>query len=536
MVTVLRFTLLLLMSVATTLRAAEFIAEVDRTELYVNEHVIFTLSLSGSDTRLRAEGVSPNVDLTVLTPDFEFGTPRADFRFSTARARGRATSSVSVELFPRRAGQLHIPSFTVDGLSTEPITLRVLPPPADARPETFVRSGVMRDRLYVGEQTLVWLDLYYRVQLESARFSGPLESQPREIEAFPLPVTERSEKVDGIEYRVTRSAWAISPGRAGETLLVLPEVRVQTRQGRSWRLPFSEHRIQAAALPAAAQTSLIGRPELVATVPDRLRAGEPAAWEIELRSLSSLNRLPLAAPLAALPSGLRAYMDPADRRVELDDAGNAISIAVYRGHLLAEHEGGTSSPALAVSYFDPASGAMAALEIAGTPIEVEPSPAEASAAAIPSEATIGIADDDRTEDASFWRNTALALGAVWIGTLALWTIWALRGSRNPHRLQRHRSLTADPVQRLLTALGGARTLEEGLERQERLYGPDAELRAAVRKVQRIRYRPVDIPEHERTAELQGAIEAALTILSRPRTASQQTSDADDAWSPRAFRR
>src|SRR5690606_27521550 len=122
--------------------SAGFVAEVDRKELYVNEHVVLTLALTDSETRLRAEGVSPNVDLTVLTGQFDLGAPRADFRFNVNRPRGRSTSTITVELFPRETGRLRIPAFTVDGLSTSPIELRVLALPADATPEVFARSGI----------------------------------------------------------------------------------------------------------------------------------------------------------------------------------------------------------------------------------------------------------------------------------------------------------------------------------------------------------------------------------------------------------
>jgi hypothetical protein len=522
--------LCLLMMAAAPLRAAEFIAEVDRSEFYINEHAVLTLSLSGSDTRLRAEGVAPNVDLTVLSPDFEFGTPRADFRFSTARARGRATSSVSVELFPRRAGVLRIPSFSVDGLSTEAITLRVLPLPADARPEAFVRSGVARDRLHVGEQTLLWLDLYYRVELAGARLGGPLESRPREFEAHALPVEERSESIDGIEYRVNRSAWAVSPTQAGELLLMLPEVRVETRQGRSWRLPFSEQRIEAIPLPPGVSDALIGRPEVTATMPEILHAGEPVAWEIELRSRSGLNRLPLAAPLADALTGVRAYMDPPQRRVELDAAGEPVSIAVYRGHLLAEHEGVTASPALAQAYFEPATASMRVLEVAGTPLRVEPSTMPRDAVPVTAQTTVTSARDS-SDDSEFWRMTTIALAIAWLMTLAAWGWTRRRGHAGARPSS---SAASDPLQRLLDALG-ARTLEEGLERRERQHGTDAALHAAVRRVQRIRYRPDDLPQDRREAELHAAIEAALALLGgREADIPTRTREEEDPWSPRAF--
>ncbi|MDR2877969.1 MAG: BatD family protein, partial [Chromatiales bacterium] len=226
----------------------DFSAEVDRRELYVNEHVVLTLSLTGSDTRLRAEGVSPNIDLTVLAGAFELGTPKADFRFNIDNNRGRATSSITVELFPRTAGRLRIPAFTVDGLNTQAIELRVSPLTTDTSPEAFVRSGVASKHLFTGEQALVYLDLYHRVELASARMGGALDSKPRDIAVHTLPASERTERVDGIEYQVTRTAWAASMMQAGEMTLLLPDIWVETRQGRRWRLPFREERIEVRAL------------------------------------------------------------------------------------------------------------------------------------------------------------------------------------------------------------------------------------------------------------------------------------------------
>ena len=65
----------------------------------MDEYVLLTLSLVNSDTRLRAAGISPNIDLTLLTRDFELGVPREDHRFNILRDRGRSTSELKVELF-----------------------------------------------------------------------------------------------------------------------------------------------------------------------------------------------------------------------------------------------------------------------------------------------------------------------------------------------------------------------------------------------------------------------------------------------------
>lgn len=509
----------------------DFSAEVDRRELYVNEHVLLTLSLTGSDTRLRAEGVTPNVDLTVLAGSFELGVPRADFRFNVERNRGRATSSIAVELFPRSAGRLRIPAFTVDGLSTQPIELRVLPLPADASPEAFVRSGVASRRLHAGEQTLLYLDLYHRVELAGARLGGPLESRPRDIEAHALPATERRERIDGFEYRVTRTAWAVSTTSAGELVLLLPDVWVETRQGRRWRLSFSEERIEVRALPAGVPPgTLIGPPTIENAAPGTAPAGEAVPWEITLRSDTALNLLPVEAPLAALPAGLRVYMDPPERRLEQTSHG-VQSVAVYRGYLLAETPGIHETPAIRLPWYDAGAGSMAVLELPGQVFEASASTAQT----MPMLTTLP-ADNDAAEHAvgdtrvSAWLWTTLIFALLWLLTLALWLERSGTSFIGRRPTRDEKAHVSDPRERLLSVLG-ARTLEQGLRQWEACHGYDEAVRESIREVQQLRYRKSAAPSD---AELAQAVDRALARIGDRRVHTSQK-EADDPWSPRAFR-
>ena len=136
-----------LFSIATV-AAESFEASVNKKELLLDEHVVLTLKLINSETRLRAEGVSPNIDLTLLTNDFELGIPKATNRYNNFRNQGRSTSTVTVELFPKNHGSFVIPSFTVDDLKTTPITLKVHNVPKDKNPEVFSRSGVINSKLF----------------------------------------------------------------------------------------------------------------------------------------------------------------------------------------------------------------------------------------------------------------------------------------------------------------------------------------------------------------------------------------------------
>lgn len=539
------FVLLLLTLSGGTAFAAEFIAEVDRKELYVNEHVLLTLSLSDSDTRLRAEGVSPNIDLTVLSDDFDLGTPQADFRFNIDRGRGRSTSSITLALFPRTPGRARIPSFSADGASTAPIELRVLPLPADSTPEVFARSGILRDRLYVGEQTLLYLDLYHRVDIASARFGGALDSRPRlAIEAHALPVEERSENVSGISYRVTRSAWAVSPVSGEDVTLLLPDIWIETRQGRQWRLPFSEERIDVRPLADDAQTrpAAIGKPQIEMRAPETIVVGEATPWEFVLRSHTALNALPSNAPLHAAADGLRVYMDPPLKRLETvagaaDGAVNDAveSTVVYRGFLLADAAGDYLTPTISLPYYDTASDRVEILEVAGSALRALPAPTLAgNAMALPAAESAPPGAEVRGAHGIWpWLTATLAL--LWVATLGGW-LWQSGIVRARHAVVKPRAAATgsdgDPLQRLLAALD-ARTLEQGLRNWLTAYGPDDAVENAVRAVQRRRYHP-----HRADAngddDVNKAVAEALRCLDGRIVRAETPVPSRDIWSPAAF--
>lgn len=520
--------LLLLSGLAT---ASTFTATVDRKELFINEHIVLTLALHDSETRLRAEGVSPNIDLTLLSDQFELGTPRADFRFNIERNRGRSSSTITVELFPRKSGRLSIPSFTVDGLSTEPIRIQVLEQRADGTAaEVFAVSGVGTHKLRVHEQSLVFLDLYHRVDLETARLGGPLETRPQQIELHLLPQQNRVETVNGIEYQVTRTAWALSPLTGEDITVSLPDVWIETQQGRKWRLPFSEQRIDVTSLPASVSTgTLIGRPSVSIDAPATGQAGRLMPWEITLRTTMALNALPAELPFGEHSGDLRIFMDPPLRRHEMRTDGGIESVAVYRGSVMPLAPGVFTLPALELPWFDTETGRLESLSVPGRIVQVSGTPVTGTDGDSAGESGM-VPAASATTALRIWQAVAALLLLSWLLAAVLW--WrrriAPRAGRGGGRTRPIAS--GHPARdRLLVALG-SRTLEQGLRTHELHNGVDEELRAVVTDVQRRCYHPGSVNGTE--AELQQRVDRVVERLHRePRPSADQS---EDKWSPRAF--
>ena len=521
-----------------TAQAAEFNAGVDRKELLLQEHVVLTLSLVNSDTRLRAEGISPNVDLSVLTKDFDIGTPHVENRYNIYRGQGRSTSALSVDLFPRRAGRLTIPAFTIDGLSTAPITIAAHPLPAGSLPEIFSKAGVSSQNVWQRQQVVAWLDVYHRIELKTASIGEYIETEPMAIELMEhqdLPQSERKETVRGVAYGVTRIAWALFPKQSGTLTIHLPDVWAVTADGRKLRLPHQQQRVEVKALPAEVSADIaVGTPILTQTTPSPApTVNNISTWTVTVRGPFSRFALPDTLPLAAMPAHIKVYSDHGQRNTETVTSG-LTSVVSYTLSALPQDGGTFQLPPLRIPYFDTARGAMAVSELPGARFTV---PGSAADAVAPSSRPAPAATQRPATGGGNtlpWQLATLLFAALWLVSMIL--LWRRSRARLPEAANDAPKVREPappaihhPLQAQLLAAFGSRTLEQGLNAWERRHGRDEQLRATVRAVQRLCY---GNDEDTDNAALSRAIGDAMTKI---RTQSVSGSPAgNDPWRPESF--
>ena len=532
--------LLALLSLASA-RAAELSAGVDRKEVMMNEHVVLTLSLINSDTRLRAEGISPNVDLSVLTQDFDIGTPHVENRYNIYRGRGRSTSELSVDLFPRHDGPLTIPAFSVDGLSTAPIVIAARKLPPGALPDIFSKAGVSAASVWQRQQVVAWLDVYHRVQLKTASVGEYLSTEPLAIELMEhqdLPQSERKETVRGVGYDVTRIAWAIFPKQSGALTIYLPDVWAVTADGRKLRLPNQQQRVEVKALPAEVTADIaVGRLDLMQTaLAPAPSVNNVSTWAVTVRGPFSRFALPDTLPLPPSPASVKIDVDHAQRNTEIVTAGMT-SVVTYTLSLLPQSGGAFALPPLRVPYFDPERGVLAVAELPERNFTVAASAAPAVAAVSAKAASDNAAQQTAVmpgNPALVWQLATLLFALLWIATAIM--LWKRprphisNAPRNaPHRFEPAPPASHHPLQAQLLAAFDSRTLEEGLRVWESQYGDDQTLRDTVRAVQRLCYGNVKDVD---AAALRRDVETAAAKIrgAAPRAAAA----ANDPWRPEAF--
>lgn len=523
----------------SALAATTLTASVDRTMIQMDEHVVFTLSLLNSDTRLRAEGLSPNVDLSVLSRDFDIGIPRATNRFNLSRGEGGgAISSITVELFPKRTGRFTLPAFQVEGHRSNPVSVNVNAAIATDTPEIFVRSGITKNTIWAREQTLVYLELLHRVNLSTASLGGDIQTSPVRIELFDyrkLPQTERKEQIAGVTYNVQRMAWALFPNQGGNLTVRLPDIWAITEKGRRLRLPGKQHPIQVKALPAGAPDYLlIGRPEIsqgsLTALPD---INSLTSWNISLRAPVMDHTLPISLPGLTAPADIKLYLDNAQRKIE-EHADGIVSIAHYTVSVTPLAAGEFRMPTIIIPYFDTLRGSVDKIELPGQTLTVKSGPPPATTTPAPH--TLAQKNPQPPTPALLWpwQIATFIFAVLWLATLTL--LKRARASADPQEksvanetLNEHpEPLAPRPLQILLLDAFDSQSLEQGLHEWEIRYGIDQELRQTVREVQRLYYGKEKI----NNAHLQQAVHTAATKI---RTALKSApSSSENAWRPESF--
>ncbi len=494
------FILSTLMFLPSLAQGAIFTASVDRQQLSLHEKLTLTLSLNNSDVRLRAEGVNPTIDLSVLHGDFDVGVPQVSSRYNIYQGRGRSTSELTIALYPKRAGQLTIPAFTVDDAETQALAIEVLSLAPDNAPEVFVRKGSNINTVWEGQQLVVFLDIYHRVSLEKAKMSDILETEPTRIELIPhwkLPQGKFQSEQFGFSYEVLRLAWAIFPDSPGKFSVYLPSLDITTRNGHLRRFPHQQLSFDIQALPAGIPKDIIiGKPEISYTrLPTQLTQNQLASWSVTIRAPVTVGGLPNYLPLdMEEEKGLKIYPDRAIRETFKSSDG-IIDQASYTLSLMPLLSGTLSAPSLDIPYFDTEAGTTGRFEVPGQVLTVEASrltndtQINSSPAASPTE---------NTQEAAhrWWQLSTLLFACLWLITLTYAAVTKIRKrgenkTENLHAASRTAKQNNEATrlrQELLNALGTT-TLAAGIEKWQKHYPAESHIRDVLEQLQRQYYGP-----------------------------------------------
>lgn len=203
-------------------------ASVDKNPVMLDES--FTLSVT-ADGDVERDAF----DASFLLNDFVVGQTSVSSQTRMVNFTTSRSTTWSVILFPREVGQFSIPSITIDGASSEPIALEVVPVSNVDGSETrdiFVTTELDNAEVYLHQQVKYTVKLYLARDIERGSLQAP-ELNGAEIQQIGKDA-EYSEIINGKRYRIIERQFVLIPQQSGTFTINGPvfqgEVVANTRQ------------------------------------------------------------------------------------------------------------------------------------------------------------------------------------------------------------------------------------------------------------------------------------------------------------------
>ncbi|MDG2272322.1 MAG: BatD family protein, partial [Halioglobus sp.] len=214
--------IVLIIMLGTPSAVGSVTASLDRNKVALGDTLRLTIIATEGEEMSEA-------DLRALNKDFEVMGRSTNNSTSIINGRMSRTRQLSIDLMPKREGEIQVPSIRMGKNITSPLLINVIPASdtlADGKTVIF-ELEVDKDSVYVQGQLILTL----RVQ-QSINLDGRSISELKLANAFVKPLEQHSfqRNIDGRPWRVDELRYAIFPEQSG-TL----EIPAQVFSGRTSR-------------------------------------------------------------------------------------------------------------------------------------------------------------------------------------------------------------------------------------------------------------------------------------------------------------
>lgn len=201
--------------------SAEIRASVDPSIVEEMESVRVTLRVEGTNQ-------TEKLDLTAFEQDFEVLGTNTSSRFRNINGQVQSWVEYHINLRPRRAGELEIPSLRIGNQQSRALMITVRALAAEVKEAIermiFFETDIAPNPVYVQAQTVLTRRLYYS---SGVQIYSDLPEVPAIADAVVIAVGETATSTvvrDGQRYGVYEQRYAIFPEKSGE--LRIPEISV----------------------------------------------------------------------------------------------------------------------------------------------------------------------------------------------------------------------------------------------------------------------------------------------------------------------
>ncbi|WP_213994793.1 BatD family protein [Arsukibacterium sp.] len=405
-------------------------ARLDKNPVMLGESVLLEVT---ADSRLPAN----SINFRVLDNNFTVMVPSVNQSTSVINGDVSHSTTWRVTLLPKASGEFTIPAFTVENVSSEPITIEVMPVQQGSGKlrDVFLQSKLSSSELMVQQM------VYYDVTIY---FSGDIQrgslSEPQLEDALIQQVgqdQEGTDLIDGERYRSITRRYAITPQRSGEFTIVPPTFtgdvidRESARQSYFARSRTIVREAEALPITVQAQPRNYNGDWLVAGLvtlneewqPEQAQfmQGEPVTRIITLSAVDvAANQLPELN--IELPDGFRVYQEQPQVK-GAERAGRLVAQKVITSAIIANTPGEFELPEVKISWWNSQTNRLEQTVLPGRTVQVQANPDRTSPVTIASEPAKSDTAPASTppQPVSDWRwnYTSSALLTGWLLTLAL---------------------------------------------------------------------------------------------------------------------
>ena len=445
--------LFLFLSLLWNTAAAEVTAIVDRETLQLGDSFRLIITVT-EDEELST------IDLSPLQADFDILQRSTNSQTSFVNGRRSHTKQLHIDLAPRVAGSLQIPSLNVDGTFTRPVTVRVTPAAGmgSADQPLMFEAQVDRQQVYVQGQLLLTLRIKQAINLDNRTIS---DMQLDNAFVKQLEQVSFQRTINGRNWLIHEIRYAIFPEQSGT--LVIPEQVFTAREVVGRRSLFdiggSGQRLRRATDPI--RIDVLARPrhfpastwlpaamfsieEEWSTPPEQLKSGESTTRTIRLRA-EGLQGAQLPPTLFSSSESVKFYPDQPQIE-ELENDNGLVSVRQDSAALVPTREGPLTLPEIRIPWWDTQENRVRYALLPERTINVGAGSFNQSLATPPEAVAPDItAQQLQTTNNSIWlwqTSTAAAL----LGWLATTSYFLRRRSRTP--VQRPRP-TQNPQEKVL---------------------------------------------------------------------------------------
>ena len=431
--------LLVLLLLALPLQAmTQLNASVDKNPVLQGEAL--TLEVR-ADARLAADAIN----FRALENDFTVMVPSVST--STQIINGEASQSTSwkVVLMPKQVGEFTIPSFSLQGFTTDPISVKVLAASAQQANnnsrELFLQASMEQTELYVQQLSYYQITIYFNGDLQRGSLSEPVLEGATIVQVG--QDLDGSELVNGIRYRTITRRYAVTPQRSGTFTIAAPTfsgemidrdsarynyfARTKTVVQQAQPIDISVQPIPANFPGNWLVAGLVTLTEEWSPDISELKQGEPVTRTITLSAVDvAENQLPELQQ--GFPDGIRVYQEqPQTKSAQRN--GRLVSQKVFTSAVIANKAGTLLLPEVSMPWWNSQTGQLdyarlpaRTITVTGIATEAAPNVLDLQAQSVPS-ATPSMAAGSTPANNWHWNHLSSLMLALWLLSLGVFYLW-----------------------------------------------------------------------------------------------------------------